>query len=127
MPRSYSYSRAGNFVKSLLLTVWARESGRRFPGFAFRYCLEECSLVIVRSQYTFIMRPMKNVPFCTNSASDSNFNPRNTLCIHQGTYFVAPVVKIFVFLDLAQNGAFFKDLIMKRVHCICSKESGWKP
>jgi len=33
----------------------------------------------------------------------SDFNPRNTQCIHQGTYLVAPLVKIFVFLDLAQN------------------------
>jgi hypothetical protein len=59
-----------------------------------------------------VVRPLKSAPFCTNSASDSNFNPRNTQCIHQGTYFVAPVVKIFVFLDLAQNGAFFKGLVV---------------
>jgi hypothetical protein len=40
-------------------------------------------------------RPLKNTPFCPISASDSNFNPRNTKCI--------PLVKIFVFLDLGQN------------------------
>ncbi len=33
----------------------------------------------------------------------SNFNPRNIIHIHQGTYFVAPEVKIFAFLDLEQN------------------------
>jgi hypothetical protein len=51
-----------------------------------------------------VVRPLKSAPFCTNSVSDSNFNPRNTQCIH--------VVKIFVFLDLAQNGAFFKGLFV---------------
>jgi hypothetical protein len=47
-------------------------------------------------------RPLKNAPFCANSVSESNLNPRNTQCI--------PVVKIFVFLDLAPNRAFFKGL-----------------
>jgi len=42
-----------------------------------------------------IVRPLQNVHFCPISASDSNFNPRNTQCI--------PVVKIFAFLDLEQN------------------------
>ncbi len=57
------------------------------------------------------VRPLKNAPFCPISAPASNFSPRNTQCIHpKGTYFVAPVVKIFVFLDLAQKGAFFKGL-----------------
>jgi hypothetical protein len=37
----------------------------------------------------------KKIPFCPISASDSNFNPRNTPGI--------PLVKIFVFLDLEQN------------------------
>jgi hypothetical protein len=37
----------------------------------------------------------KKIPFCPISASDSNFNPRNTRCI--------PLVKIIVFLDLEQN------------------------
>ena len=41
------------------------------------------------------LRPLQNAPFCPISASDSNFNPRNTQCI--------PVVKIFAFLDLEQN------------------------
>jgi len=40
-------------------------------------------------------RPLQNVLFCPISASDSNFNPRNTQCI--------PVVKIFAFLELEQN------------------------
>jgi len=40
-------------------------------------------------------RPLKNVPFCPISASDEDFNPRNTQCM--------PVVKIFVFLELEQN------------------------
>ena len=43
-------------------------------------------------------------PESTSSASDSNFNPRNTPCIHPGTYFVAPAIKIFVFLDLVFPG-----------------------
>jgi hypothetical protein len=42
-----------------------------------------------------IMRPLQNVPFRPISASDSNFNPRITQCIH--------VVKIFAFLELEQN------------------------
>ena len=50
----------------------------------------------------YVLRPLKNAYFCPISASDSNFNPRNTKCI--------PVVKIFVFLDLEQNGTFFKGL-----------------
>jgi hypothetical protein len=49
------------------------------------------------------VRPLKNTPFCPISASGSNFNPRNTQCI--------PVVKIFAFLELKQNLAFFKGLI----------------
>jgi hypothetical protein len=50
------------------------------------------------------MRPLQNAPFCPISASDSNFNPRNTQCI--------PVVKIIVFLELEQKYAFFKGLNM---------------
>ncbi len=49
-----------------------------------------------------IKRPLQNAPFCPISASDSNFNPRNTQCM--------PVVKIFAFLELAQKFAFFKGL-----------------
>jgi hypothetical protein len=48
------------------------------------------------------MRPLKNTPFCPISASGSNFNPQNSKCI--------PVVKIFAFLELKQNLAFFKGL-----------------
>jgi hypothetical protein len=40
-------------------------------------------------------RALKTVPFCPISASDKNFNPRNTKSI--------PVVKISAFLDLGQN------------------------
>jgi hypothetical protein len=62
---------------------------------------------------TLEMRPLKNAPFCPISASGgtsrqrrgSNFNPRNIQYI--------PVVKIFAFLDLDQNWAFFKGLKMK--------------
>ncbi|RLC30254.1 MAG: hypothetical protein DRH37_05765 [Deltaproteobacteria bacterium] len=50
------------------------------------------------------MRPLKNNRFCTNSASGSNYNPRNIQYI--------PAVIIFDFLDLAQNRLFFKGLIM---------------
>jgi hypothetical protein len=39
--------------------------------------------------------PLKNVLFCPISASDSDFNPRNTISI--------PAVKILVFLELEQN------------------------
>jgi hypothetical protein len=49
-------------------------------------------------------RPLKNAPFCPIPASGSNFNPQNTQqCI--------PVVKIFAFLGLEQNGTFFKGLM----------------
>ena len=39
-----------------------------------------------------MLRPLKNAPFCPIPASGSNFNPRNTQCIH--------VVKIFAFIGL---------------------------
>ncbi len=50
------------------------------------------------------MRPLQNAPFCPISALSSNFNPQNTQCI--------PVVKIFACLELEQNSAFFKSLII---------------
>ncbi len=46
------------------------------------------------------MRPLQNAPFCSISASGSNFNPRNILYI--------PVVEIFAFLDLNQISADFE-------------------
>jgi hypothetical protein len=49
------------------------------------------------------LRPLKNAPFCPIPASGSNFNPKNTQCI--------PVVKIFAFLGLEQNGTFCKGLV----------------
>jgi hypothetical protein len=48
---------------------------------------------------------LKNAPFCPIPASGSNFNPQNTKCI--------PVVKIFAFLGLEQNGTFFKGLTLR--------------
>jgi hypothetical protein len=45
---------------------------------------------------------LQNAPFCSISASGSNFNPRNTQCI--------PVVKIIAFLELKQKLTFFKGL-----------------
>ena len=42
-----------------------------------------------------IIRPLQNAPFCSTSASGSNFKPRNTQCI--------PTFKIFAFLELEQN------------------------
>jgi len=56
---------------------------------------------LVRGPY-LTLRPLKNAPFCPIPASGSNFNPQNTTCI--------PVVKIFAFLGLEQNGTFFKGL-----------------
>jgi len=49
-------------------------------------------------------RPIsKSALICPISASGSNFNPRNTTCIHpKGIYYAAPVVKIFTFLDIEQ-------------------------
>ena len=47
-------------------------------------------------------RPLQNSPFCPISASDSNFNLRNTQCI--------PVVKIIALLELRQKLIFFKGL-----------------
>ena len=46
------------------------------------------------------LRPLKNAPFRSISASDSNFNPRNIQYI--------PVVEIFAFLDLDQISADFE-------------------
>ncbi|MBW1836842.1 MAG: hypothetical protein JRI99_07810 [Deltaproteobacteria bacterium] len=48
-------------------------------------------------------RPLQNAPFCPIPVSGSNFNPQKTKCI--------PVVKIFAFLGLEQNGTFFKGLV----------------
>jgi hypothetical protein len=45
-------------------------------------------------------RPLQNAPFCSISASDSNFNPRNIQYI--------PAVKIIAFLDLDQISADFE-------------------
>ncbi|RLB81962.1 MAG: hypothetical protein DRH24_08470 [Deltaproteobacteria bacterium] len=47
---------------------------------------------------------MKNAPFCSISASDSNFNPQNTQCIRAcpvkcEAYF-SGVIKIIAFLEL---------------------------
>jgi len=53
------------------------------------------------------MRPLQNALFCPISTSGSNFNPRNIQYI--------PVVKIFAFLDLDQNWAFFKGLLIKTI------------
>ena len=50
-------------------------------------------------------RPLKNVPFCPISETDSKFNPRNLPYI--------PAVKFFVFLELESRlkaGTFFKGL-----------------
>jgi hypothetical protein len=48
------------------------------------------------------VRPSQNARFCSIAVSGSNFNPRNIQYI--------PPVKIFAFLALEQNGAFFKGL-----------------
>ncbi len=51
-----------------------------------------------------MMRPLQNTPFCPISVSRSNYNPRNIQYI--------PPVKIFAFLELEQNWAFFKGLMI---------------
>jgi hypothetical protein len=51
---------------------------------------------------------LKNTPFRPISALGSNFNPQNTQCI--------PAVKIFAFLELKQNWAFFKGLNSSRMN-----------
>jgi len=62
-------------------------------------------------------RPLQNGTFCPISASGSNFNSRNTPCIHpKGIYYDAPVVKIFAFLELEQKLPFFKDLNDRYFH-----------
>jgi hypothetical protein len=48
---------------------------------------------------------LQNAPFRPISASGSNFNPQNTQCI--------PAVKIFAFLELKRNWAFFKGFSQK--------------
>jgi hypothetical protein len=57
---------------------------------------------------------LQNAPFCSISASGSNFNPRNTQCIPAcpvkcEAYF-SGVVKIITFLELKQKLTFFKGL-----------------
>jgi len=57
---------------------------------------------------------LKNAPFCSISASGSNFNPQNTQCIRAcpvkcEAYF-SGVVKIIAFLELKQKLTFFKGL-----------------
>jgi len=53
-------------------------------------------LVVEQIVYSFTTpRPLQNTPFCSISASGSNFNPRNIQYI--------PAVKIIAFLDLDQN------------------------
>jgi len=47
------------------------------------------------------VRPLHNLHFCPISASNLNFNPRNTKCIH--------VVKIIAFLELEQKLALCKN------------------
>jgi len=59
------------------------------------------------------VRPLQNAPFCSISASDSNFNPRNTQCIPAcpvGPADRTGVVKIIAFLELKQKLTFFKGL-----------------
>jgi hypothetical protein len=51
-----------------------------------------------------MLRRLQKAPFCSISASDSNFNPRNTTSI--------PVVKIIAFLELKQKLTFFKGLVL---------------
>jgi hypothetical protein len=59
------------------------------------FFFKKWGLIGLLNEPAFLVRALKKIPFCPISASDSNFNPRNTICI--------PVVKIFVFLDLEQN------------------------
>jgi hypothetical protein len=61
---------------------------------------------------TFAKRPLLSntgVPAERDLSTGSNFNPRNTQCMS--------VVKIFAFLGLERNWAFFKGLIL----CLLSK------
>jgi hypothetical protein len=37
--------------------------------------------LFIRISLSHNLRPLKNLPFCSISASDSNFNPRNTQCM----------------------------------------------
>jgi len=48
--------------------------------------------------------PERKLSFSSISASEKNFNPQNITYIHpKGTYFVAPAVKILIFLDLDEK------------------------
>ena len=53
---------------------------------------------ILPNYFRSIASQFQNVPLCPISAPGSNFNPRNTQCIH--------VVKIFAVLDLEQTETF---------------------
>jgi hypothetical protein len=69
---------------------------------------------------------MKNIPFCTIPASDSNFNPRNTKCIPacpvECEAYSSGVVKIFVF-SRSNSGIF--DLALNKIKYF-SKVSGYR-
>jgi len=61
------------------------------------------------------LRPLQNASFCPISALDSNLNPQNIQYIPAcpvGPGDRTGVVKIFAFLDLDQNWAFFKGLYL---------------
>ena len=75
--------------------------------------------------YAAQKRPLQNTPFCPIPASGSNFNPQNTPCIPAcpvGPADRTGVVKIFTFLGLEQNWAFFKGLQKKM-----ERETGFEP
>ena len=106
-----------------LLVFWTAKAPRRkgffvFPDRGDRSGKEPCPAgrlsvqVVYHAFYAVlhqwhipVQRPLQNAPFCPISASGSNFNPQNTQCI--------PAVKIFAFLELEQNWAFFKGLVQK--------------
>jgi hypothetical protein len=54
------------------------------------------------SSFTYLL-PERKLSFSPISASNKNFNPQNIFYIYQGTYFVAPAVKILIFLDLDEK------------------------
>jgi hypothetical protein len=60
-------------------------------------------------------RPLQNAPFCSTSASGSNFKPRNTQCI--------PTVKIFAFLVLESAKALWRKHFSK-VSSACNAQAG---
>jgi hypothetical protein len=79
------------------------------------YISSNSNKTIIEYFINSLLRPLKNTPFCTIPASDSNFNPRNTQCMTAcpvGPADRTGVVKIIVF-SRSKSGIF--DLALNKI------------